>query len=38
MQRGDLVAAAVVALASSSLASLVGERAALAVDPAGAIQ
>lgn len=38
LQRGDLVAAAVVALASSSLASLVGVRAALAVDPAEAIQ
>jgi putative ABC transport system permease protein len=38
LQRGDLAAAAVVALASSSLASLVGVRAALAVDPAEAIQ
>ena len=38
LQRGDLVAAAAVALASSSLASLVGVRAALAVDPAEAIQ
>jgi len=38
LQRGDLVAADVVALASSSLASLVGVRAALAVDPAEAIQ
>lgn len=38
VQRRDLLTAAVVALASSSLASLVGVKAALAVDPAEAIQ
>lgn len=38
LQRRDLLTAAVVALASSGLASLVGVRAALAVDPAEAIQ
>ncbi|MCP9860554.1 MULTISPECIES: ABC transporter permease [unclassified Cyanobium] len=38
LQRRDLIAAAVVALASSSLASLVGVKAALGVDPAEAIQ
>lgn len=38
LQRRDLIAAAVVALASSSLASLVGVKAALSVDPAEAIQ
>ena len=38
LQQRDLLAAAVVALASSSLASLVGVKAALSVDPAEAIQ
>ena len=38
LQQRDLLTAAVVALASSSLASLVGVKAALAVDPAEAIQ
>ncbi|MFU8884169.1 MAG: ABC transporter permease [Cyanobacteriota bacterium] len=38
LQRRDLLTAAVVALASSSLASLVGVKAALGVDPAEAIQ
>lgn len=38
LQRRDLIAAAAVALASSSLASLVGVKAALGVDPAEAIQ
>ena len=38
LQRRDLLTAAMVAVASSGLASLVGVRAALAVDPAEAIQ
>ncbi|MFO7629197.1 MAG: ABC transporter permease [Prochlorococcaceae cyanobacterium] len=38
LQQRDLLTAAVVALASSSLASLVGVKTALAVDPAEAIQ
>jgi putative ABC transport system permease protein len=38
LQQRDLLTAAAVALASSGLASLVGVRAALAVDPAEAIQ
>lgn len=38
LQQRDLLAAAMVALASSSLASLVGVKAALSVDPAEAIQ
>ena len=38
LQRRDLLTAAVVALASSSLASLVGVKTALGIDPAEAIQ